>query len=284
MVPGYGRDDSDAGGGINLIAGIWKPPSRVTADEAAAARLWMRAHDAEADDQKPGYAVSAKDLHKWMATFLGNLAKGMNTTADESDLRVKLLSIAVDDRPAKHFTKESLKLAWDRFKFAPSANELMEFFDDLDSRERTEAQRIIQVLDVAAKPPAPQGSPVDVERSIALNNEKRDRERRELAAVVAEKFNVPPVPERGPGETDDAFMARLRHHRKVVEADATRAMKRFNPPKSAQPVERMEMAYQALRKAKADKPPAPPPGEDTAVCHGERLANMTPDPTTEDEP
>lgn len=243
----------------------------------------MQAHDAEV-----GKIVSAKDLEKWLSTLIGNMRLSGSMEERDIGLRIRMLSVAIDEREAKHFSKDSLKLAWAEFgDFIPTASQLMAFFDELESRERTEAQRLMAVLDVASKPPAPKAPPVDIERSIELERQRRDRERAELIAAAG--IVIPPTPPRGPRESDKAYGIRLAEEAKRQCDIGGRALRRQNQPRAAQPVERMEMAYEAMRKAEAERaakaaPPDPPPGEDSMVCHGERLANMDPDLTTEDDP
>lgn len=208
MVPGYGRDDSNAGDGINLVPGVWKPPEHVSAEWAAAARLWTQAYDVEP------VPVSPRDLQRWLTALLGNLAKAGGAGRDEIDMRVKLLAVAVDDRAAKHFSKDALKLAWERFQFTPTAHELMGFFDEMESNERIQAQRLMAVLDAGAKPPPPKAPAMDVDESMRRHREKRELERRALAAIVEAKYGkMPPSPIRQPGETDALFLARLKDWR-----------------------------------------------------------------------
>jgi hypothetical protein len=54
----------------------------------------------------------------------------------------------------------------------------------------------------------------DIDRSMRLNREQADRERRELAAAVEAKYGaMPPAPIRQPNETDEMFLARLKEWR-----------------------------------------------------------------------
>lgn len=241
-MPGYGRDDGDVdrGGGINLVPGKWEPPTNPSAEDLAAARLWIQVYDAEKA------IVSPDALRKWLVTFLGNLAVGSGSGEGDLDMRVKLLSVAVDDREAKHFTRESLKLAWVRFKFTPAANELMAFFDDLESRERTEAQRLMAVLDAGAKPSPTMAAPVDVDESMRRFREKQDRERRELAAIVNQRSTSPQNWDRLPGETDLMFIDRIGEQRRRMQDGITRQMRRGGAkPKPAPSPEAMQAAYRA---------------------------------------
>lgn len=205
LVAGYGQDDSDKGGGINLIAGKWEPPANPTSEELAAARLWMQAHNAETA------TVAAKDLEKWIATLVANMRLSSGAGEDDIEMRIRMLSIAVDDRAAKHFSKDALKLAWKKFgQFIPTASQLMEFFDDLESLERTQAQRLMAVLDAGYKTPPPKAPAMDIDESMRRHREKQEQERKALAAVVAAKYGaMPPMPEREPGESDNSFMNRL---------------------------------------------------------------------------
>lgn len=219
----------DAGGGINLVPGVWEPPANPTAEELAAARLWMQAYDAKPDP------VSDASLRKWLMTFLGNLAVNSGNGEAEIEMRVKLLSVAVDERDTRHFTKESLKLAWQRFKFVPSAHELMAFFDELESLERCQAQRLMAVLDAGAKPPTAKAAAMDVDESMRRHREKQDRERRELVAILAERDAAAgkyaadaSTPARAPGESDRAYGIRLADHCRGQIAAGELALKRDN--------------------------------------------------------
>jgi hypothetical protein len=209
LVAGYGQDDSDKGGGINLIAGKWEPPTNPTSEELAAARLWMQAYGAETA------TVAAKDLEKWIATLVANMRLSSGAGEDDIEMRIRMLSLAVDERAAKHFSKDALKLAWKKFgQFIPTASQLMEFFDDLESLERTQAQRLMAVLDAGYKTPPPKAPAMDVDESMRRHREKQERERKALAAIVEAKYGaMPPMPERQLGESDDAFLARLKHWR-----------------------------------------------------------------------
>lgn len=209
LVTGYGRDDTNDPTGINLVPGKWQPPAKPTAEELAAARLWMQVYDAETA------TVSAKDLERWITTLVGNMRLASGTGEDDLEMRIRMLSIAVDERAAKHFSKDALKLAWKKFgDFIPTASQLMEFFDELESLERTQAQRLMAVLDAGHKTPPPRAAAVDIDESMRLNRERQDRERRALAAIAEAKYGkMPPMPERAPGESDELFMARLKEWR-----------------------------------------------------------------------
>jgi hypothetical protein len=257
MVPGYGRDDGDVdrGGGINLVPGQWTPPTNPTLEDLAAARLWLRVYDSETT------IVSADALRKWLVTFLGNLAVGSGSGESDLNMRVKLLSVAVDERAAKHFTKESLKLAWERFKFIPTANELMAFFDDLESRERTEAQRLMAVLDAGAKPPPPKAEPVDVDESMRRFREKQQQENRVLAEVLRERDAAAgkfapdaQVLQRAPGESDKAYGIRLAEQCRQQITIGEQALKRDNRRRAMEHKAATKTAYDATKIKVQPKP------------------------------
>jgi hypothetical protein len=262
-APGYGRDDKavDAGGGINLVPGAWQPPERVTPEELAAARLWMQAYDAGSP------TVAPRDLQRWLATLLGNLAKARDTGAEEIDMRVKMLALAIDDRPAKHFGKDALKLAWERFTFIPTAHELMEFFDEMESRERTDAQRLMAVLDAGSRPPPPKVGPVDIEASMRRMRDKQAAENLELA----EKLGIEPTepPPRLLGETDGEYGGRLadlaRQHiaagEKALKRDAAR--RRAGLP-TAEALDAAREAMDGRRDPSMPKEPGPQCAENPA--------------------
>lgn len=290
MIPGYGRDDGNAGDGINLVPGVWNPPEHVSAEWAAAARLWMRAAEAE---EEP--VVAPKDLHKWLNALIGNMRLAGSMDAEDVDARIKMLSVAINERKAKHFTVDSLKLAWRRFgDFVPTAHQLMAFFDDLESTERTEAQRLMAVLDAAARPAQPRSPVVDVERSMALNREKWDRERAELIAAAG--IEVPDIPPRMPHETDREYGVRLAEEAKRQCDIGGRALRREEARRRAPTADEMRKAAEAFHAAHPPQEHGPPPPPEVSQNaqfvkpkeldggEGERLANMMADPTTEDDP
>jgi hypothetical protein len=284
VVPSYGSDEGVGYGGGEFRDGVWDQPE------------WVDQRDRdEAAKALPGYEAMLRPItQERIRDFLLMLWHATKHQADTQWEAVETVyPMMLDSHPGWCFRPERLKLAAHAFTWFPSVQELVAFMEP-DRRgiiERVESLR--KVSETPTSPP--RNGPIGTDEAIRRFRAKQDQERQELDAIVKARYGDPfPVPIRASGESDDAFIARLKHHRKEVETAATRAMKRFNPPKAAQPVERMEMAYEAMRKAKAEKAGKagkadksdyqPPPGEDSIVSHGERLAGMTPDLTTEDDP
>jgi hypothetical protein len=105
--------------------------------------------------------------------------------------------------------------------------------------------------------------PTAQDRSEEQARRERETERRQLAEVQG--VTIPVMPPRLPGEDDKTYGCRI----------AWIAKSHCGPPP------RPKVAPKRMPKPlKVDLPP----GEDSMVCHGERLAGMTADLTTEDEP
>lgn len=115
-------------------------------------------------------------------------------------------------------------------------------------------------------------APSAQEQAEARMQREREIERRELAA--AQGVTLPVMPPRLPGESDRDYGCRIAWIAKAACGPAPRPKL---PPR--------RIPKLSTEKAeKADKSDYQPPGEDSMVCHGERLAGMTPDLTTEEEP
>jgi hypothetical protein len=244
---GFGTDDDDQGG-ARLVPGNWQPPERVSEADAEAARTWLKNHQAATDERNfrpaPDGVVS-----KWLGTVISVSARSRDMSQEDVLMKVAALKLMVDDRDVRWFTKETIREAVRTFdKWIPSGSELMDFFDTLEANERMMAQRMLTVSDIAARGPKPKpkrepgeyynptqepGWTWSREEAEAYTLKMRELKRAELAELAKIAREQPhaqndhEVPQRGPGESDELFMARLKQHRHAVLDTATKVMKSF---------------------------------------------------------
>lgn len=240
---GFGSDQDDLGG-ARLVPGVWQPPERVSAEEAEAARTWLKNHQAATDERnfKPAPEPA---ITKWLATVISVSAVSRDFTEADIKLKISVLRSLVDDRDVRWFNKETMREAVRKFdKWIPSGSELMEFFDDLEANERMMAQRMLTVSDIAARgPKKPEREPGEYynptqdpdwtwskERAEKYTHRMRWEKRKELAELAKIAREQPEaegddlVPIQQAGEPEDAFLARCHEHKDRVLNKATPIM------------------------------------------------------------
>lgn len=174
-------------------------------------RRWLAAYDAASGTAQDGR------VKVWLMRLLGGLPG--DYPPETVQMKMGAFVFALEDKPAYCFDDATLKIAVRRFKkFWPSAGELVEFADEMESWTRRQAKRAWEVVDAGARVSREPTQSEAVQRSIALNREKQARERAELAAIVAAKYGPLPdaatAPQMGPGESRDSYIDRLREWRK----------------------------------------------------------------------
>jgi hypothetical protein len=238
VLPSYGLDAGTDGGG-EFRRGPWIKPDWVDGRDQAEARAALPAFE----------HLAGPVPEQAMVDFLNFI---WVTTKHSSELTWQGVCVAyprvLRQFPAYCWRPDKLDLVPHAFPtWFPTAGELAAFLmpDKIWLEEEIAGLRGVAEANTRARPrrrPWDEGGEEDATRVL---REKGDRERKEMARIAAEKYGDPPVPERGPGESDDLFLARLKQHRAEVEKRATREMKR---PYS--PIKRMN-----------DRP-APPPTPD----------------------
>jgi len=190
------------------VDGTWQLPRNIPDTLVVECRRWLAAH-ADAS----GIAQEGRVKH-WLIRLLGGLPGDYSVEAVQ--MKMGAFLFALSEYRAYCFDDATLKLAMRRFKFWPSSAELIAFADEMDAWTRQHAARCHKIVDAG-----PQAAPAETngaDRSIRLNREKQDRERAELAAIVAAKFGPLPdaatAPEMLPGESRASFIDRLREWRK----------------------------------------------------------------------
>jgi hypothetical protein len=232
----YGGDDHT--GGADLRAGPWTPPDRVAPDLADEARRLMGEFEAF------GVPAHEQTVIDWLMALFRGMAHAMDEEALMS--RAVALAEAIEDFPRFCFTKSTRKRALRRFGFIPTAKELAELFDEVEAEEREIARRLMGLIDAAARKPARKAPDGESPRQAsqwgwsseaerldheAYLRDKRDRERRELAAIArqqaaADGLELPPTLEPAPLETAKDFAARVRAQTDQFLDAETKAMKR----------------------------------------------------------
>lgn len=190
----------------------WGPPAEVPDAVALECRRWLdwvRSRDGEAQDGL---------VERWLLTLL----MGVAGDRSEDDVRAKLKAFrfALAGRPALCFTPESLRGAQRRFRFWPSAAELIEFADEVERGARETRQRCGVIVerhaargggDPEAEPPrrwSKDEADAQRERNRAA---QRDQNARVIQAL-RERGEWIETPVRAPGESERDYVARLVEH------------------------------------------------------------------------
>lgn len=186
------------------VDGTWELPRNIPDTLVVECRRWLAAHS-----DASGIAQEGRVKH-WLIRLLGGLPGDYSVEAVQ--MKMGAFLFALSEYRAYCFDDATLKLAMRRFKFWPSSAELIAFADEMDRWTRQHAARCHKIVDAG-----PQSAPAETnsaERSIRLNREKQNRERAELAAMLAKKFGAPPpVPQQRSDEDDDSYLARLKDWR-----------------------------------------------------------------------
>jgi hypothetical protein len=106
-------------------------------------RRWLQAFD-----QRNGPAQESR-IENWLLKLLAGVIG--DRSRDEVQMRVAALVFAVADRPAFCFDDRSLRRAMARFKFWPSAAELIAFAEQIETEGRETAQRAWRVVDIGPR-------------------------------------------------------------------------------------------------------------------------------------
>jgi hypothetical protein len=222
------------------VDGTWAPPDEIPETVVAECRRWLASHDASS-----GYADDGRIQH-WLVRLLSGLPG--NQSADDVRLKMAAYVFALGDKRAFCFDDATLRLAMKRFKFWPSAAELIEFADEMESRVRRQAQRAQKIADTGARRPGQQGTggKIDIEAS-----ERRMRERQAAENLeLAEKLGIKPTepPPRLPGETDRQWGRRIYEQGLLMAVEGIKAVGKA--PTAAE--------LDAAREATKPKQPAEP--------------------------
>jgi hypothetical protein len=250
VVPDYGGDDGVSAGGGNFRDGVWEAPEWVDARERDEAKQKLSQFETFL---RP---VTAERIREFLL-FLWNSTKHQNDTSWEAVAAV--YPMMLDGHPGWCFRPERLKLAAQHaFDWFPTVRQLVEFMEPDRQAILQTVAGLKTVSETTTTPPAShrpgqrpwaEGGMEDQKRR---NDEKADRERRELAEIIRKRDEEAglkpsaPTPERLPGEDDKAFVHRLRLHMDAELDRATKIMK----------------AGMRMKPKGADKP-TPPPTPDT---------------------
>jgi hypothetical protein len=259
----------DEGGDVRVVPGVWELPAVVTEPMIFEYRRWLDALgkcDAPAQDGR-------------MRVWLSKLLFGLSGNFSEEMIRGKMsaYAFALADKPAFCFDDAVLRRAQKHFKsFWPSAGELIEFMERVEAETRIKAERAWKIID--GGPRAAGAAEPGTDAAIQRHREKQDRERRELAAILAERDaaqgkHAPDAetPRRMPGETDKQFVARLTEHTRAQITLGRRALKRDNHMRTLAAKTATKAAYEATGIEVQPKPAddtASASAENTMSCDG----------------
>lgn len=269
VVPDYNSDDGVAVGGGQYRDGVWDAPAWVDAREQAEAGQARAAYEAQL---RP---VTAERLREFLL-FLWNSTKHQNDTSWNAVAAV--YPMMLDGHPAWCFRPERLKLAAQTaFDWFPTVRELAEFMEpdrqafmatiaNLKTISETTTQRPRDAGADGRRPWAEGGA----EDHAEWLRERADRQRRADIAMLAERdaaagrVAVHETFDRLPGESDDAWMVRMKAMRDEnidLGARARRADEAAR--KRGQDLTKQEARATAAPK----KPAAPPKREDMEAAY-----------------
>lgn len=295
VVPNYGGDEGVGKAGADFREGVWDSPEWVD----------QRERD-EAAKVLPAFEVMLRPTtHARIRDFLLMLWNSTKHTSEMTWEAVeRVYPMMLDAHPGWCFRPERLKLAAQHaFTWFPSVQELVAFMepDRKALLERVEALR--KVSESPTQPP--KNAPIDIDESIRRFREKQRRANAEMVEIMRQRDLAEgrepldtSVPDRAPLETDqnyhDRVMATI-YSRIDAGARARRGdEERLKARREAETIAKTRTAQTEFRKAHEHGPPPPPidqkPPTEEALCRSsvgepeERLAGMTADPTTEEDP
>jgi hypothetical protein len=178
-----------------------------------------------ADFNAGGKPMSADDLFAWLLPLLKGKAHGMSEEGLAG--RCEALLEGIEDYPSRCFTRETRKeLRRTLGDFVPTDKELIKAVDAIDQANRTAASRCMKLIDIAAKPIKSDDAeepwhqrgdfkwtPDDARRHGERLAAKQAAERAADLKRLAELKELPPMPIRQGGESDDMWLARLKEWR-----------------------------------------------------------------------
>lgn len=267
----------DEGGDVRVVPGVWEMPAVVTEPMILEYRRWLdalRKCDAPAQDGR-------------IRVWLSKLLFGLSGNFSEEMIRAKMsaFAFALADKPAFCFDDAVLRRAQKHFKsFWPSAGELIEFMERVEAETRVKADRAWKIIDGGARAagapttqrPWAEGGAEDHAKRL---RDKADRERRELAQILAERDAAAGkhaaearVPQQRRGESAGDYVTRLKDHAMAQISLGERALKRDSRMRAKAQKDAAKAAYEAT-KIRVEPRPAADTASETAQnatsCGGE---------------
>lgn len=233
------------------VDGPWELPAEIPETIVVECRRWLAAHDAAA-----GIAQEGRIKH-WLLKLLG----GLPGDYSEETVRMKMgaFVFALNDKPAYCFDDATLKIAMRRFKFWPSAAELIAFADEMEQWTRMQAKRAYKVVDAGPRtadqplnrrPWAEGGSDDhrDYLRQKADEQRRRDIEiLRERDAAAGKFAPEDETPKQQRGESVGDYVKRLNAHTMAQIDIGERALKRDGRMRAMQQKAAAKAAYEATK-------------------------------------
>jgi hypothetical protein len=219
------------------VDGTWALPDEIPETVVAECRRWLASHDAAS-----GYANEGR-IKFWLVRLLSGLPG--DHSAETVELKMAAFIFALGDKRAFCFDDTTLRLAMKRFKFWPSAAELIEFADDMEIRVRRQAARAQKIADTGARRPGQQGTggKIDIEASERRMREKQAAENLELAEKLGVKPTEPPP--RLPGETDRQWGRRIYEQGLLMAVEGFEAVSKA--PTAAPTAAELDAAREAMK-------------------------------------
>lgn len=218
--PALKFDDETVSSGVRLGDAPWQVPEHVPAEWLEGGRAFMRDFQIK-DVPARGFPPGLEIVKNWILQLLAGVSHSLS--GDGVIARGMALRDVVEDYPVWCFTRATRIRAAKHFQFVPTAKELADFIAGIDAEIRQPARRVMAVLDAAARAPKrdSDAEPWHQRPDFAWSPEKAAERGRQIAAEkaaerkadlrrLAERFELTPMPERQPKETDEMWLARLK--------------------------------------------------------------------------
>lgn len=276
IVANYGGDDGLSSSGAEFRDGVWDRPEWVDQRESD-----------EAAKALPSFeAMLRPPTQERIRDFLLML---WNATKHQGDMRWEAVEtiypMMLDSHPAWCFRPERLKLAAQHgFTWFPSVQELVAF---MEPDRRAIMERVESLRKVSETPPPPPRSQPPGRRPWAQGGaedqaqflrEKADRESKEMKEILAMrdaaqgKHAADPDPiVRGPGESDQAYVLRLRQ-RALENIDEGEKARRRDLRARERGIDLMKRELAEQEAQAAAKKPAPAPTPEQMAKANEAMA------------
>lgn len=159
----------------------WRLPNRITESMIDAAHVRREQLLTLLEPATPDRIVA------WLVR-LGTVCAAATSGEGAAD-KAKILAMVLDDEPTGAFGKASFKRAVERFKFFPTAHELLNFVRSEGNRIKTELGRLDLIIQTGPRdvPADPVWSREAAERHTLLLRKRKEEENRELAQMIKER-------------------------------------------------------------------------------------------------
>ena len=235
-------DDSEVSYGSDLKPAIFRLPEAIP--EAWVENCRRAVQLVQPLDRPACEVPGGKEaIELWLAGVISGVAHNLDDPS--LDLRIEALAEQVEDYPLWCFRRKTRKLARNRFKFLPVAQELEEFIQEMDNQIRRPMAGVMQIAQAGPRRRKRQeddDDPPHQRPDYPWNYDKGELRKQQIAEethrrrkadiALMEARDRPPI--RQANENDDMFVARCTEHSRSGLDTATKFMRRLAPRTKAE--------------------------------------------------